>query len=360
VKRTTRRVGAAVVAACGSLLLSACNAHPGHAAFVGNSAISTSTLQGIVSRSLSQSDCGKTYANRPVVLERAKLTSLIKERLLQQVADRLHVSVSDADVAAELRKQSDVYGGQRVVNLQASRVAAVAPQDVTDAVRTSVLQTKVEDALTARIPTSDAQLQQFYNAHLDTYLEGHARDMVLTDKATADSIVAQVKANPDSFGSLLRTQAERQQAEGKRGDPQSTSVLGPFVGLNPKSVVDAGGYIGLVPLSQLKAAGFSIDPGSVFAVQLSNGWNVVQILDRLSFQDVKQQVRRDALSQQRQQALDRALNQQVKRTPITVNPRFGTWNGKLERVVPASGGVVATKGESAATLSCGQGQGSAG
>jgi hypothetical protein len=360
VKRTTRRVGAAVAAACGSLVLSACNAHPGHAAFVGSAGISTSTLQGVVSRSLSQSDCGKTYANRPVVLERAKLTSLIRDKLLQQVADRLDVTVSDADVAAALRKQGDVYGGQRVVNIQASRSAAVAPRDVKDAIRASVLQTEVEDALTKNIPTSDSQLQQFYDAHQETYVSGHARDMVLTDKATADRIVAQVKADPNSFGSLLRQEADKQQAQGKRGDPQSVAVLGPFIGLNPKSVVDAGGFIGLVPLAQLQSAGFPIDPGSVFAVQLSNGWNVVQIVDRQSFDDVKQQVRRDLLSQQRQAALNKALEAQVKKTPVHVNPRYGTWDGKLDRVVPANGGVVATKREAAADLNCGQGQGQAG
>ena len=359
VKRTTRRLGGAVAAACGTLLLSACNAHPGQAAYVGDEAISSSTLEGVLSRSLT-SECGKAYAQRPLALQRAKLADLINADLLQALAARLGVQVSAADVDAALRERSDTYGGQRVIELQASRAGAVPAADLPAAVRTQVLTDAVEDDLTRGVATPDDQLRAFYDAHQDQYLTGHLRDMVLTDKQTADSVAASLKANPGSFAAELRKQAQAQQAAGRKPDPQAVAELGPFVGLNPKSVVDAGGWIGLVPLAQLKSAGYPIDPGSVFTLQLANGWNVVQVVDRQSFDDVKQQVRRDMLAQQRQQALQRALADQLRRTPVHVNPRYGAWDSAKRTVVPASADVLAGGGgQQQAQLQCqgSQGQG---
>ena len=60
------------------------------------------------------------YAGQPVVLERAKLGDLIVDSLLQQVADRLGVTISAADVTAELNAESDIYGGRRTLEMQAS------------------------------------------------------------------------------------------------------------------------------------------------------------------------------------------------------------------------------------------------
>lgn len=358
VKRTIRRVGAAAsVAVSGVLLLSACNAHPGRAAYVGDSSISTSTLEGVVSRSLG-SDCGKAYAKQPLVLERAKLSDLITVRLLQQAADRLGVRVTDADVQDALRQESDVYGGQRVIELQASQGGAVAAPDLLTSVRSRVLQQRIEDALTASVATSEAQLRQYYDQHADQYLAGHARAMVVADKATADAVVQQLKSQPDAFGRIIAEQSRKQQAAGLRPSPQAVQQLGPHIGLNPKVIIDAGGYIGLVPLSQLGAAGYPTDPGAVFPIQLSNGWNVVQIIDRQGFDDVKQQVRRDLLAGQRQQALQRALADQARRTPVEVNPRYGQWDAKQRLVVPAVQQAVATRSQQQpAKLQCGQGQG---
>ena len=103
------------------------------------------------------------------------------------------------------------------------------------------------------------------------------------------AVVQQLKSAPGAFGRIIVQQSQKQLAAGLRPDPQAVRTLGPHIGLNPKSIIDAGGYIGLVPLSQLGAAGYPTDPGSVFDLQLSNGWNVVQIIDRQSFDDVKQQ-----------------------------------------------------------------------
>jgi SurA N-terminal domain len=358
VKRTTRRVGAtASVALGGALLLSACNTHPGRAAYVGDRSISTSTLQGVVSRSLG-SDCGKSYARQPVVLERVKLSDLIYAQLLQQLADRLGVQVTDADVQDQLRKESDVYGGQRVIELQASQSNAVAAGDLSASVRARVLRDRVEDALTANVATPDSQLRSYFDAHPEQYLAGHARAMVVADKATADAVVQQLKSEPGAFGRIIAEQSQKQQAAGLRPDPQAVQTLGPHIGLNPKSIIDAGGFIGLVPLSQLGAAGYPTDPGAVFDLQLSNGWNVVQIIDRQSFDDVKQQVRRDVLANQRGAALTRALADQLRRTPVHVNPRYGRWDAKQLAVVPVTDDAVAAPTQFSATkLQCGQGQG---
>jgi hypothetical protein len=357
VKRTTRRVGAAAtVAVCGTLLLSACNAHPGRAAYVGDQAISTQTLQDVLTRSL-RSECGKSYAQRPLVLERVKLGDLITTELLEQLADRLGVQVTDADVDAALRQESDVYGGQPTIERQASLAGAVAAPDLRASVRSRVLQDRIEDELTKNIATPDDQLRQFYDQHTDQYLTGHARDMVVADKQHADDVVRQLKSDPGAFGRILAEQSREQQAAGLRANPQAVAQLGPYVGLNPKVIIDKGGYIGLVPLGQIGAAGYPTEPGSVFALQLNNGWNVVQIIDRQSFDDVKQQVRRDMLAQQRQQALQKALADQARRTPVEVNPRYGRWDPQQRTVVASTQQAVAAQGPAEPTkLQC-QGQG---
>lgn len=341
-KRSIRRAGAAgTTALCGVLLLSGCNAHPGQAAYVGHDAISVDTLQHVLTNSL-QTSCGRqSYASQPIVLERLKLSSLVLGQLLQQAGDRLGVSVSDNDVQAQLASLSDHYGFRAALEQQAAQSGAISASDLPQSVRDDLLRQAIEDKLTSSIRTPDSQLQQYYQAHLDQYLFGRARAIVVSSKQQADQIVSRLKTNPQQFDQILQQVAST--SAGQR--------------LNNADSVRRGGYIGLIPLTGLKGAGYPVSPGSVFAVQQPNGWFVLDIISSQSFSDVKQQVRRDLLAAQRQQALSQVLSQQLKRTPVTINPRFGMWDAKQHVVVPSNNAAVAQGNQPFATqLQCG-GQG---
>lgn len=340
-KRPSRRLCAVSGAATAAVfLLAGCNTNPGAAAVVGGQSVSTDQLRGVYQRALTTT-CGQQYAAQPLVLQRLELTNLVLDRLLTQLGDRLGVTVSDADVNTQIATLSDQFGFRKGLEQQLSAGSAVSPQDLPLGVRQQLLTQRIEDALTRNIKLTDEQLRDYYDQNEQNYLAGHARAIVVGDQQTAESLAARLKANPQSFQQLLDQTVAQQRKQGKVfADPES---------------LRRGGAIGLLPLGGLKANGYPTTPGSIFAVQGPNGWYVLDIVDNQSFSDVRQQVRRDMLAQQRQAALSKALDAQLKRTSISVNPRFGRWDAAQHVVAPSTRGPVAVaKQEFATSLQCQQ------
>lgn len=153
--------GAALVA----LTSAACTTHAGSAAQVGDSTISSSTLRGLVDRG-SQAVAGNPDQAQTLdkaTLQRKLLSLLVTDKLLQQQAAKLGVSVSGQDVAAYDQAFGLLNFGSVAKFHQQLAQAGIGASDVDRYLRFGALQEKVEDRISPAPKIADSTLRSQYD-----------------------------------------------------------------------------------------------------------------------------------------------------------------------------------------------------
>ncbi len=308
------RIGVAGLAA--ALALAGCgDKHPGAAAFVGKTRISTTDLTERVTRSLADPQAKTKLGTDRAGFERRTLSQLIDHDIIAVAAKDKGVSVTEGDVDTRFGQYATQAGGRKALEQQAAQ-NGIAPQDLRGFVRDLVLTDALGDKLVADVPVPDAALQSAYNANRDQYDQVHSAHVLVKDKATADRILAAVKASPDSFADQAKRFSIDPGSKDKGGDL-------PFTG--------RGGFV--KPFSD---AAFGAKPGSFVEVKTEFGWHVIHVLERrtTTLAQAAPDLRRQVLRDQRNQRVQQLLTETAKRLDIRVSPRFGTWNAKTGQVDP--------------------------
>lgn len=313
---TSRRLGIGAMALGCALALAGCgDQHPGAAAIVGKTRISATELGDRVTRSLAdpkaQSQLG---ADRPK-FQRRVLSQLIDHDIIAAAAKDKGVTVSDGEVDKRLGQYAEQAGGLKALQTQAAQ-NGIAAQDLRGFVRDIVLTDAIADKLVADVPVPDAQLQAAYNANRDQYDQVHSAHILVKDKATADRILATVKAAPAMFADQAKRFSTDTGSKDKGGDL-------PFTG--------RGGFV--KPFSD---AIFAAKPGAFVEVKSEFGWHVIHVLERRTTTPAQAApaLRRQVLKDERTKRLQQLLTDTAKRIGITVSPRFGKWNPKTGQVDP--------------------------
>jgi foldase protein PrsA len=310
------------VAACGS-------GHAGSAAVVGEQRITTEDLTARVQRSLKDPTAKQRFTDK-AEFQRRVLTLLIDHDLISAAAKRNGVTVSDADVQGRLKQFADQAGGAAALEKQAA-AAGIAKPDLKGYVRDLMLTEKVGDKLVAKLPVDPARLRQAYEQQ---YAQVHAAHILVKDKATADKVLAQAKADPKQFASLAKKYSTDPGSKDKGGD----------LGTQPPS-----SFVG--PFAQAVSAA---KVGSLSEVQTQFGWHVIKVIDRKTtrpLSEVQAELRGQLLQQERQKAVAALLAQESKRLKISVNPRFGRWDATKGQVVPRKDPTVKTSSRPSPTAS---------
>jgi parvulin-like peptidyl-prolyl isomerase len=173
------------------------------------------------------------------------LENLIDSALIEQGAASLGVSVSDADLEAQIAADVETGGGQAAFDewLQAT---GLAREDYKQMLREALLAQRVMDTVTADTPQVTEQV--------------HARQIVVDSKEVAGQVQAQLQAGAD-FAAVARDKSMDLATKDNGGD------LGWF----PR---------GMVPL-QLETLAFSLQPGEIGGpLQLADGYHFVQVTER--------------------------------------------------------------------------------
>lgn len=317
-KPWTRVLAAVAGALIVGVSASACTSSPGAAALVGDDRISVDSLQALVNRALADPQAAQQLGQDRAKFTRDQLGRLITNVLITKIADRDGVNATPADIDQQLSQFAQQAGGEAQLDQQAA-AAGIPVKDLRSFIRYFVLQQKIADRLIVDVSVSDAELQAAYEKNIDTYDQVNTAHILVATKKLADSILAQVKANPSLFAALAKKYST---------DPGSK---------------DKGGNLGFQPASGLVKpfadAIFAAKPGTYLEVHSQFGWHVVHVIaHRITpLAQVADQLKAQILAPKRQQLLAAALTAESHKDGVYVSPRYGKWNPANGTVAPLSG-----------------------
>jgi parvulin-like peptidyl-prolyl isomerase len=146
----------------------------------------------------------------------------------------------------------------------------------------------------------------------------HAAHILVTSKALADSILAQVKADPSQFAPLAAKNSTDTSNKDKGGD------LG-FAG--------KGSFV-----KEFEAAVFAAKPGEFLEVKTQFGYHVVHVIDHktTTLEQATPGLRRLVLKDQIAQRVGALYSKVSAGLHVKVNPRFGRWDATQFAVVAPS------------------------
>jgi len=321
VTRTPRRlVTVPVAAGLAALVLTGCGSSPvrsGAAATVGQERITTGELAGYVTRGLKDPQAQQQLgADRPS-FERDVLARLINHDVLAEAAKQHGIHVTSGDVDQRTAQYEQQAGGPEQLVQQAAQ-NGVSKQDLRSFISDIVLSDALADELTKDIQVPPAQLEAMYKQNAKQFDRVHSAHILVATQAQAESILAQVKADPSQFGALaakFSTDTSNKDKGGDLGFAGRGDLVKPF-----------------------EDAVFAATPGDYLVVHTSFGWHVVHVIEHVkqTLAEATPDLRRSALQQQRQAAVAAELAKVAKEMGVKVNPRFGRWDAKAGSVVAPS------------------------
>lgn len=217
---------------------------------------------------------------------------LVTQQIMVQEAAKLKISVSDADVQTRLDELYKAYGGEAKV-AEILKQQNMTVDQLKELLKAQIISEKVRAAVTKDAQPTDAKLQEYYDknkAQFDQPEQRSTRHILVKDKATADMLYKQLKANPSDANWKKLAQKYTLDPSGKTNGGD----LGPVTkGSQPPSV---------------EKAIFGAQKGEVVGpVKSPNGWEVLQVTDIVpaktsTFEEAKPQIQQLLASQLVEQA----------------------------------------------------------
>ena len=299
--------------------LAGCRTEPAVAAYVENLTISTDELAAAVDQRLADENIAAVVEPGDADYQRLVLSQLVQQSIYRILSADYGVEVTDRQVQDkldELLSGDGPQGGEDVF----ARLAAeqmLSELDVRENVRQALIRAAIaaEEGLDG--PTQEPALRQRYEEIKDQLSMIELGFITVPDQETADTTLATVLADPDSYDDLAATYAGPNTQPVLRRAPLS-DVPGP-----------------LLPSVSQTAAG----QGFTVAIPDTGGIVVgyVASLEVPSFEEVRSEIRTEAASGV-DAAVGPIVTEFVSGLDIDINPRYGSLD--QGRVVPDSGGVV--------------------
>jgi parvulin-like peptidyl-prolyl isomerase len=324
VPRSTRRLRTAAVAGLAVVavtLVGACGKdgkatrpfeNSGLAAEVGSERISTDTLTAAVDAA---DKAGQGKRTRDV-LTRDLLTLKIRLALYRQAASQMGVVVDEA----EFTKTRETLGKEPQIEQGGGLDAFTASQgfgkdEVTEIVQRLTYERVLGEKLVKDRPVTDDELRAIFEANASELETVHTAHILVEDEALAKEILAKVKAGGD-FAALAKKHSIDPGSKDKGGDLGSTA-RGQFV-------------------PEFDEAAFGGKPGDIVGpVKTQFGYHIIKIIDRATFESVKDTMRAQSGQRVGSDRLKAEIAKVIGDTGLRVNPRFGRWDEKEFVVVSA-------------------------
>jgi peptidyl-prolyl cis-trans isomerase SurA len=310
-RRAARLVTTGLLLAAPVFGLTACRTSPDVAAYVGDSEVTVAELEAAIEERTSNDAIAAVAESEPANYRRYVLNTLIQAEVHAAAAERYGVEVDADDVRNEI---DDLLGDQDPeAAYEQLAQQGTSEADVFENVRQRLIRREVAEAEEVE-ELEEPALQDRYeetSGALSEYLFGF---ITVPDQATADSVLAQLTAAPDSYAAVAA------QYPGENTLPELQRA-------------------GADQLPQVLADGITgAEPGTGFVLPVDQAGGVVVTF----VADVVTPSFEEQLPQLEVQAADEAgiplVNAVRDDLDVTVNPRFGAWDG--EQVVEGDGGVV--------------------
>jgi foldase protein PrsA len=300
-----------------ALVLAGCGNGPvrsGAAATVGDTRISTDELAGLVSRGLKDPQAQQQLGADKAKFQRDTLGRLIRHQILVETAKREHVTATPSAVDAKIADFEQQAGGSAALLQQAAQ-GGISERDLRPFITDLVLGDAIGDKVTEDLDVSADEIKALYDQNAAQYDQVHSAHILVASKALADSILAQVKADPSQFAPLAAKNSIDTSNKDKGGD------LG-FAG--------KGQFV-----KEFEAAVFAAKPGDFIEVKTQFGYHVVHVIAHktTTLEQATPDLRRGALQKQRDQRVGELLSKVATDLHVKVNPRFGRWDSTQLAVV---------------------------
>jgi foldase protein PrsA len=132
---------------------------------------------------------------------------LVQRTEFQQEADKLGVTVSDADVDKRLKQIKKQYFGNSESRYQKQlKQQGLTDTQVRDDLRAQLIQEKIFNKVTGDVKVSDSDIQKYYDQHKSQYGTPEQRDVahiLVKSRALADSLYNRVKSGAN-FAALAK------------------------------------------------------------------------------------------------------------------------------------------------------------
>jgi hypothetical protein len=180
--------------------LTACRTSPNVAAYVGDARVTVSELEAAVDERLADSDVAAWAAGREDEFTRAVLSQLVEAEVHAAAAERHGVRVGDDEVR---RRIAALLGDD--ADMVYERLAAeqgISRADVFHRVRQQVIRQRIAES-TGRVEASDeAGLRDRYEEIRESLARVSFGYITVPDQAVADTVLAQLTADPGSYPAL--------------------------------------------------------------------------------------------------------------------------------------------------------------
>lgn len=312
--RIPRPAALLAVAAVALPILTACGtSHAGLAASVGSAEIKTTALSARVDRALKDPTAKSQNPDR-ATFERRILTLMIDHQLVTAAATKQNVTVSDGEVNTRYQTYATQAGSEAAL-LKQGAAAGIPGPDLKPYLRDLLLTEKIGDKLLASKPVAPAKVLAAYNAG---YYNVHSAHILVKTKKLADSLLAQVKADPKKFAALAKKYSTDTGSKAKGGD-LGTQTPSKFV-------------------APFAAALTSAKVGSYVVAKSEFGYHVIHVISRVATKSLAAAtpaIKAQLQANDRQAAVGALLKTTSEDVGIKVNPRFGTWDATKGDVEPA-------------------------
>lgn len=222
------------------------------------------------------------------------VNELVSELLLRDRADRLGITVTEAELKSAIGRMKQQYGITSDEQFEESlRSSGMTREDMEARLRESLMTSKVfQRELRSRAELSDAELRERYNREKETYRlpeRAHLREIVILKpedasrveeaRTRANEVAAAARKPGTDFGNLASTMSEASTKD-KQGDLGEVAK-GDLVGDIDKAVFNAG-------------AGTVLGP-----IETRAAWHIIKVERRLpsevpAFESIKDRLRREA------------------------------------------------------------------
>jgi foldase protein PrsA len=269
---------------------------------------------------------------------RQALEGLIQFQLVIDGARKAGITVDEHDVDARMEqlKQQVAAQGQNYQELLETR--QLSENILRDQQR---VQLAVDLLAVKLVPYSpDSVLRATLDKRKDDFLEVHVRHVLVKDKQTAAQVRRQL-VDSGNWSAVAKQRSIDAQSRNKAGDLGFNAK-----GATVKPFETAEFTLAAQGDCKGKSSGSCTSPISQ-PVKTQYGFHVLQVVGvRLPKLDNELRAKLEPkVKDQRQQAIQRWFEQQVKAAEVTINPRFGRWdaeNGKVVERETAPGAATTT------------------
>jgi foldase protein PrsA len=166
-------------------------------------------------------------------LKNQAVAYLVQREEFQQEADKLGVSVSDADVEKRLKQiKKQYFGGNEKRYKQQLAKQGLSDTQVREDIKAQLVQEKIFKKVTNDTKVTDAQVRKYYDQHQSQYGTPEQRDVahiLVKSEKLADQLYDRVKSGED-FAKLAKkfSQDPGSKAQGGKLTISKGQTVGPF------------------------------------------------------------------------------------------------------------------------------------